>query len=485
MFGFRRISIVKTAALALLLLVCFVAVHIYRWGRPVPLAFQAAGRDQWRAPEGGLVEARDTDGDGTWDALSAGGQTRELHPAAPDSRLLVVCLDGVPYSELRAVWDAGRFREFYAPVQLVSTFPSDTEPALTAILQAPSAEGYENRFFHRKTGKIVGGMAVTLAQSAPYLKKLNYDEPAPLKGLQYFAPVKAYRADLGRLRKRFLASSAPVYIAHISSIDGLYHVLAAEQIRPLLGEADDLLRDLFFGAGGKLRIVLFSDHGNDLTPAQPAPLRESLERAGYRWASDLRDPRNVCIPQYGLVSFAAVFTQPAAVSGVAEVLARTEGVEAVVFQEGGLPRVRTRAAIASVEFDRDFARFRYLPGHGDPLELLPALDELRRQGKVDAGGFVAEQDLFNATLPLRYPDALYRIADWAAEARSPIANRSDIMVSLRPGFYSGSGFFTSLVKLKSTHGGLNRGSTLGFAMTTDGRLPAARRYDQLLAPYMK
>lgn len=485
MFGLRRISIGKTVALALALLVVFVAVHIYRWGRPAPLAFHAAGHNQWRAPEGSLIGTRDADGDGTWDTLLTGDQDRELHPAAPESRLLIVCLDGVPYSELRAVWDAGRFREFYAPVQLVSTFPSDTEPAMTAILQASSAEGYENRFFYRKRGKIVGGMAVTLAQSAPYLKKLNYDEPAPLKGLQYFAPVKAYRADLGRLRQRFLASPAPVYLAHISSSDGLYHVMPPEQIRPLLEEADDLLRDLFLAAGGKLRMVLFSDHGNDLTPAQPAPLRESLEHGGYRWATSLGGPRDVALPQYGLVSFAAVYTQPAAVNGVAEVLAKTEGVEAVAYQAGGLLQVRTRDAIASIEFDRDLTRFRYLPERGDPLELLPALEELRRQGKVDASGFVAEQDLFTATLPLRYPDALYRVAEWALEARSPIANRSDIMVSLRPGFYSGSGFFKSLVTLRSTHGGLNRGSTLGFAMTTDRRLPAAQRYDQLLAPYLK
>jgi hypothetical protein len=481
----KRLRVLIILLVALLALAALAAARLYYWGRPVPLAFEPLGPGEWQAPDGKTVELKDTDGDGTWDVLEAEGRTVPLHGGAQRARLLIVCLDGVPYAELRALWDEGHFRDFYRPVEMVSTFPSDTEPALTTILQAASTTGYENRFFQRKQGKIVGGMTVTLAQSAPYLKKLDYDEPAPFKGLQYFAATRSYRADLGRLRQRFLASSKALFIAHIASSDGLYHVAPAARLRPLLLEADTLLRDLFLAASGKLEIVLFSDHGNDLTPAKPAPLRAALEQAGYSWSNTLDHPRDVAVPQFGLVSFAAVYAQPADVSGVAEVLAKTEGVDLVAYRNGGPPRVRSGDAVATIEADKEFSRFRYLAERGDPLDLLPVLDRLRSQGRVDASGFAAEQDLFAATVGARYPDALYRILDWASESRSPISNRSDLMVSLKDGYYSGSGFFEGLVKIESTHGSLSRGASLGFAMATDRPLPGAQRYDQFLVPYLK
>lgn len=471
----------RVVALLLLLLGGYVAWHIHRWGQPVPQRFLPIGQHRWQSVDGGEIEAADLDGDGTYDRF-ARRSGFFLRPAAgaPASRRLIVCLDGVPYPVVRELWDQGHFREFFPPVEMVSTFPSDSEVALTALLHAAPAPGYENRYFDRKRGQVAGGIAVTLAQSAPYLKKLDYDEPAPFKGIHFLLPRKSYRADLGRLRKRFLASPAGVYLAHISTTDGLYHVFRPAEARALLLEAEALLRDLYFGAGGKLRLLLFSDHGNNLAPSRPAPLRQSLERAGFRVKSRLDEPRAVALPQFGLVSFAAVYAQPPAVPELARVLAATEGVEAVVYVAAGQVRVLTQGGEAAIEADRDGAQFLYRAQRGDPLRLLPAWEQLRQGGRLDAAGFAREEDLFAATLGGPYPDALFRIVEGAREPRKYLGNPADLLVSLADGYYSGSGFFEKFVRLQSTHGGLGRGSTLGFAMTTDAPFPRAVRYNELL-----
>lgn len=480
-----RVRACALIAVALAFLLLLFGFQVYRWGRPVPTTLARAGTNQWSVSGNGPLEARDRDGDGTWDLLLSGNREIPL-PATPQCTLLV-CLDGVPYAEMRALWDAGNFREFAAPVEVVSTFPSDSELAMTAMLHAATAPGYENRYYYRKKGKIVGGITVTLAQSAPYLKKLDYDEPGIFKGLHFILPVKSYRADIGRLRKRFRASSKPLYIAHISSTDGLYHVMPPGGIRPLLVEAGDVWRELFLRAGGKLRIVLFSDHGNDLTPAKAAPVKEAIEKAGFDWSSAIKGPRDVAVPEYGLVSFVAVYANDAAINELSGVLARTEGVEAVVYRAGGAGKVFVRSAdgLATVESDLSLSRFRYEPSEGDPLELLPVIGKLREQGKVDPAGWVNEQDMVQATLGTRYPDAPFRIMEWANEERSYVTNRADIMVSLKPGYFSGSGVFQRLVTLQSTHGALNRKSSLGFAMSTGRELAGPQRYDQVLNAYLK
>jgi hypothetical protein len=470
----------KVALCLGVLVVVFCTVHVARWGRPVPLAWQAAGAHRWVNTAGERLEALDLDGDGSWDRFNLNDSFfLRPQPATPVARRLAICLDGVPYSIIRDLWSQGRFREFFPPVEVVSTFPSESEVAMTALLHAAPAPGYENRHFDWKHGEVAGGVAVTLAQSAPYLKKLDYDEPGLFKGLHFIMPAKSFRADLGRLRKRFLASSVLAFVAHISSTDALCHVMRAEQLAPLLIEVDEALRDLCFSERGRLRLLLFSDHGNNLVPSRPAPLRASLERAGFRVRNRLDEPRAVALPEFGLVSFAALYCRPELVRELAGVLAATEGVELAVYRDGERVAVRSSGGAALIEANTDGTRFLYRPLKGDPLLLLPVWEQLRAAGKLDAQGSAAEADLFAATLSARYPDALFRLWEWG---RSPyVEDAASVMVSLADGYSSGSGIFQRMVTLQSTHGSLARRCTLGFAMTTDGPLPRALRVQEVMS----
>ena len=478
----------RAAALLLAILAGYIALHIHRWGQPVPPVFHPAGEHRWRAADGRQIQAADLDGDGVYDRFNRDGNFF-LRPTAATagSRLLILCLDGVPYSQMHTLWEQGRFREFFPPVEMVSTFPSDSETAMTGLLHAAAGPGYENEYFDRKQGKVTGGIRVTLEQSSPYLKKLDYDEPPIFKGIHFVVSRKSFRADLGRLRKRFLASRAPVYVAHISSTDALYHVLPSREVLALLEELEALLRDLYFEAEGRLRIMMFSDHGNDLLPGQPAPLRESLEQAGFRVKNRLDEPRAVVIPKFGLVSFAAVYVDSAVLPEVAGVLAVVEGVEVVVYRDGDAVRVRSRTGEATIQAkagtDSGTERFLYRAERGDPLRLLPLWKQLEQTDKLDSAGFAPQEALFSATLNGPYPDGVFRL--WHSMQDTPqglVENRADLLVSLADGYYFGRGWFAHFVTLQSSHGGLSRRASLGFAMSTDAPFPRAIRYDELLQP---
>ena len=61
----------------------------------------------------------------------------------PESLLLVLALDGVPYRVMRELWEEGSFMPFLSPGRMVSTFPSHTRPSFSKILPGPNhAEFY-------------------------------------------------------------------------------------------------------------------------------------------------------------------------------------------------------------------------------------------------------------------------------------------------------------------------------------------------------
>lgn len=476
-----------------------LAWRITTWGRPLPVAYRrvavtpaqpGSGRSfaYLQAGTGHRTIAADTDGDGTVDTvLAEGGEISSFvrpPPDDPEARWLILCLDGVPYEEMLALWEEGYFREFFRPVPLISPFPSDSESALTDAFHAGPVPGYEHRYFDRGRNRLAGGALTTLTgQHVPYLAVLDYDMPGYLKGLAYVLPEKSYRADLGRLRRRFLASGEKVFLAHLASSDSLYHIRSAADMRRLLVEADSLLRELYLDAGGKLRLTVFSDHGNSLEPSRPLPLREFLGSRGWQLRDRLEGSKDIVVPAYGLVGFLAVYWGPRFLrlpplhGELARDLTQLEGVDLVVYGGASEVTIESARGPARLSWNQDATAFRYQPRGGDPLELAGVLATLKQEGKMDAAGWVKDVDLLAATADHRYPDPGYRLWQWAT---NHVRNRADLLVSLKPGTFYGSGSFQGIVDLASTHGALDRGQSLGFAMSTDGPLPSPLRSRDLL-----
>jgi len=482
------------SAMVFVAIAAAIALRVYFWGGPIRTDYRivaapanvSGAAAQWAIARGGRNPerwiARDTDGDGTWDEFTTPQGTFVLPGTqTPPKRWLVVCLDGVPITAMQSLWDAGHFREFFRPTAIVSTLPSDSETALTAALHAAPVPGYEHRYFDRAKNTMRGGAWVTLSgYGIPYIRKLDYDPPGWSKAAPYVMLRKTYDADLGRFRAAFLRSHKPVFLAHITASDAFLHLRTAQQARPLLLEFDDALRQLYLDARGDLGIIAFSDHGNTQVPNHAAPLETFLTGHGWRISNSLHTPRDVAIPLYGLVGFAAIYCRPESVEHLAEDLRGIEGADVIVSRDPGGKMATIRqagsTATAELEWSADGRRYRYNAREGDPLELTDLFGRLRALGKLDGQGFASDADLFAATSSALYPDAAGRIHAWAT---SGVRNPSDIMVSFRPGYFYGNGSFNYLVTLAGTHGGLERSATLGFAMATFP-LPVAIRVGDVI-----
>jgi hypothetical protein len=491
----------------LLAVVAGIALQFAFWGRPLPVRYTvrqdgASSPLTWtierRNPAGrGRTEtwhARETSGGGTMDAFET-PQGNFLRPGleTQPKRWLVICLDGVPLSVMQDLWDRGHFREFARPTAVVSVYPSDSEAALSAALHAGPPPGYEHLYYDHARNEMRGGWWVTLSgYHIPYIHLLDYDPPGWAKAIPYLLPYKTYRADLGRMRKEFLASRADVFIAHISSTDSLLHMFSAREIEPLFFEFENMARELYLDARGELGVLIFSDHGNTGTPSRAIPLEKSLAARGWKLRDRLDGPRDVVVPTYGLIGFAAVYCDPKSAEALARDLVQIEGVDLVAkrVNDASIAIVFNAAGGRTVSWTNPGSglRFGYPgaaswgaaedPNHpaNDPLNLDPVYRRLRADGRLGPNDKALDADLFSATWQSAYPDAAGRIREWAMNHAQ---NPSNLLVSLKPGYFHGKGVFQKIVNFAGTHGALDARSSLGFAMGTKTLPPAVRLGDLL------
>lgn len=476
------------AALGLL-----TAVQVWRWGRPLApeYALTATAPGEWRVEPAsrdagaGVWRAFDDSGDGTMDrfATPAGEWLRPGLTGAP-RRWLVICIDAAPFAVMAALWERGHFREFHRPSAVVSAFPSDSETAITEALHTPPVPGYEHQYFDRARNRLAGGLRSTLtrrrdAARIPYLDRFDYAAPGWHRAVQYVLVRKAWHAEMVRLRRRLRENRQPLYHAHVSSGDPIFHMLTREQFEPLLVELEAVVREAYLGARGELGVVLWSDHGNSLLLSRRVPLDELLRARGWRRRSSLEGPRDVVIPAYGLVGFFAVYTREENVAALARDLAALEGADFVAHRlpagESGAVILSADGGRATLRWSDDGACYQYESADGDPLGLMPVFAALAEEGKLE-GGWARDADLFAATALAWYPDAAARLRGWATDH---VQNPSDLIVSLKPGWYQGKSFFDFAVTMRGTHGAMERTSSLGFAAATFPLPPALRLADLL------
>lgn len=484
----ERVKRIRRRWWVLLAVVALAALRIAFWGRPGKTEFvlrpaeksgewlieRRASQETWRA--------FDDDGDGVMDRFEtpAGAWVRP-GLRTPPIRWLIICLDNAPFVRLEALWQRGHFREFHRPSATVSLFPSDSETAITSALHSAPVPGYEHQYFDRTANAMRGGVFVTLTgTNVHYIRRFDYVATGWQKAVHYALPARSYRADLGRLRARFLASNDPVYLAHVSGGDAVFHLLEREETDRLLIEFEAVVRDLYLTARGELGVILWSDHGNTLTVSRGVELADLLERRGWRLTTSLQGPRDAVVPAYGLVGFFVVYCQREAIPRLAQDLRALRGADLVIYRHPAghaaviLDDSEDHHGRAVLRWSADGSRYRYEAEEGDPLELCPVFEQLGAEGKLDAQGWARDADLFTATARGRYPDAAARIRGWAT---NHVRNPSDLVVSLKLGYYQGKGIFQHLVTMRGTHGALDAPSTLGFAMATHLLPPTVRLAD--------
>lgn len=405
---------------------------------------------------------------------------RSPHPVSAGERWLAICVDGVPFNLMAQLWNDGHFRMFHRPSPVVSTFPSHSEVALTAALHAPPVPGYEHRFFDIRRNRLRGGSALTVFGGPfPYLRRLDYTEPGLWKGLHFVFPEEFALADLGRLCERVKRSQKKQFVAHLASFDAALHTLEPDQLRNLLLEVERTMRRLLEERDEGLNVLLFSDHGNTLQPSRMVPVRSGLREAGWRPRTHLVHPTDVVIPEYGLVGFVALYCHPEARAHLAADMVSLPGVDLTLYlEEANSVVIQNRQGQrASIRWDFQGTTYWYSADQGDVLGLVPLLEAYSAE-QTRRGYRIHHPELLRAlVLHQPYPDTLHRIRAWAESYH--VVNRCDVVASLAPGYHYGKPVFEWFVELKSTHGGLDWSSSVGFAMAT-WELPAVLRIEQVL-----
>jgi len=402
-------------------------------------------------------------------------------------RRLLLCLDGVPHELIRSAQNRGLFDFFNSPTRLLSPFPTMTNVALSAMLSASPPAGYESLYFDRKTRQLHGGIWKYVGWRTPdkipssYMDELDYQEPLMFEFLIYLAGETVWRSDMRRFREGFLA--APYnrdYFAFLKATDGLLHSQGPDRLAIALQSLDAILKEIRNVCGNETEIVLFSDHGMNLEENKRANLVTNLRQHGFQVQPDLTDRRgkSVCVPAFGLCSYAAAYcSTDEIVPEAARALIDEPGVDFVVYREAGAVILVSENGSARIEQrgTNGSASYRYVPMSGDPLRLNSVASTLKNNGDIDGDGFGKDALWFENTKAHDYPDPLRNI--YLSLQSSRVKHTADILISLRDGYYYGWSPFGRLIRLAATHGNALRSSSNAFLMSTHRQLPEYVRAD--------
>ncbi len=395
---------------------------------------------------------------------------------------LLLLLDGVPYRSIRTLYDRGRFRNFRPPARLISVFPTLTDPAYDLLFGTGPTPGFEAGYFDRSSNRVTGAFRSYLTgRNEAWVRHADYRLSFIKDAVMYLLPRWVYRGELRRARRilrRRLASGQPRVVLYILSTDGLAHMLLPAQLERELARLDDWIGRLVHEHDGQLEVVVISDHGLSCLPPNCSRLRRfdlvaALRAAGLRPARRLKRPGDVAVPLFGLLDMARIHAFDAHTARLAVAALRTcPEVELVILKGYECLEVYAGAASAVVchqASDQLGPSYSYQPVIGDPLELAEACATLRAAGQMNSDGFASRQAWLAATAELPFPAGPQRL--WEG-IFCLCREQPDIVISLKNGWFVGSGLLSRFVRLKGTHGGPHRRASETFAMATGLDLPS-------------
>lgn len=418
-------------------------------------------------------------------------------------RTLLISLDAVPFWVVDEITDPdlgteAKFQGFKGPVPLVSTFPSSTSVALVGLLAPLGLEkspGYEARFFDWEAGKARGGGIVSYSKiDFPWRDFFDWSRRNPAgSAVEAVQPVKSGIKRLRNAIREFADSEVDVSLIYIAATDTAVHVVGPDSVKELLIELDEMLQEARTRRPDRpFDTLIFSDHGvaggNPLINVSKAT-KKALKEAGFHIAKKrMKKPNSVVMTPFGLVSNFEAYTTDDQKEEVAGILARVEGVDLCTYQISerawsvvgarGTGKIERRQSEAGDEW-------RYEVLGEDPLGYGEALQGLEDSSDRD-GGWLADEEIFQATKTHHFPDAFLRIAD----AYQLVTNPGSVVCSLGVDYMYGAASTAALAtigkgKLRWTHGGLNEAATMGFLMSDADywEEPDVARYSRALIPF--
>lgn len=429
-------------------------------------------------------------------ATSSSAPSTSGSPAGiePDARLLVIVLDAVPYDSVLglagAEADAELLTDLEGPVPLVSTFPSSTSIALTAILsrfELDDPPGYEAKFYDRRRDEIRGGGLISYGNI-----RFDWHHFFDWQLRGFFSKSKVYAwplefnvRELRRALDAFVASRQRSFFVYVNSTDATGHLRGPDAFGTTFEALDRLIPRVRDRIEEPLYVVVLSDHGlggngEVLRNARPEVFR-AVRRAGWTIRKHLAEPGSVVLTPFGLVSSFEVYTRRGDEAPVATAVVDAPGVDLCIHPTDDGWAVLDRDGRATIErrLEGETTIWSYHPESGDPL----GYRSLAEPAAAGAGIAWPAEAWLKQTWNAPYPDAPYRIAAGFERVQNP----ASILCSVAEGYLYGSksayiGARLSTGRIRWTHGALGRDATLGFLMTDfpGWRADGPRRFDAAL-----
>jgi hypothetical protein len=275
---------------------------------------------------------------------------------------------------------------------MISSFPSDTNPAFREIANTEKTPGVEDRYYDRERNRIVGGAWDHVVRrdrrtDRSFHALFDYEQHPRYGALIYLAPYTVADHDLKRCRAVFWdlyrrrQPDEPIFL-YVGSTDAIGHRKGGEGMRRQLLGLEQIVDEILYRTEGKVKISIFSDHGNNLVNSDTMiALGPHLAERGFKLTDRLRGERDVVVPRFGLVGDACIYTRPENCEPLAEALRALEGVDFTVYSEG--EEVHVVGARGRAKISTRGELYRYEIVEGDPLALGGILETLREEGCVD------------------------------------------------------------------------------------------------------
>lgn len=398
--------------------------------------------------------------------------------AASDCRRLLIILDSVPYSMALDLWNSGRFRYFNPPSRSIAPFPVMTDLALVEFFHCAPAVGVESAFYDGK--KLTNGYSAYAGEAnTPWLPFVDYRMNPMAHTFAYLYPNGWFGRELRGIEELFLREKKQRVVGYSVGTSALGAKFGRNGHLQGLIRVDRMCQYLYYKTRGRIQITLMSDHGHNLMRSTRIPLPAVLEQSGYRVGECLKKPGDVIVPEFGVVTCAAIYTHEAAT--VARDVANVDGVDFTAYVDSS-DRVVVVNRRGTATITRREGAYYYDASSGDPLALAPVIEGLKKKSAIKDDGFIEDHVLLEATLNHTYPDGVHRL--WRA-FHGLIKNMPEVLVSVEDGWHCGSPFMTKVIDLSAAHGNLKMLSSSGFAMTTAGPLPPVVRMEDLHAAMEK
>jgi hypothetical protein len=395
-------------------------------------------------------------------------------------KTLVLAIDGIGYSLFKDLRDAGYFRNFRPPAQMVSTFPSLSDPAWILITNSPTGQSYQKEFFDLrvKTKKGIGKHSGNLLDhlSKPPLYEQGFDfKPEGL--FQHLATMTWTETTafywIDALEREFFKSKKKDgFFALLINTDILGHTKGKKPLLEYLVELDKKLKRLEKiykkKTGTSLEIIMVSDHGLAFSKPKPIQLDDFLKKNGWNFAKTLKDTKDVTYVFAEIVAFAALYCLDDSREKLARDLSSIDGVQSSMFPSG------TNTVDIFSESGKNHSRITVYPKTKKiDYKLLKGKDPYD-QIHMFAKGPLNLNKYFIETLSHVYPDALYRI--WQGFYKV-VLQKPSVMINPKLGYVFANPslkFLTLLTGLEGTHGSLHKEESVGIITSTKRLLPPIR-----------